>query len=292
MEATRPGVQALAEVFACGMLTGVLKGASTPWSAATASSVHFPARLPFPGQHGPSGLRERRPTDTAVTSPGSPCAWRPSSSDGSSRTRSGVQAAAWLWAQPGSGAGPAPGGVDTAPSRPTPLTVQSGRPPRSLAHAAVRPAPPSPARARACGAQGEASWPRFQGTSAVSGRSTRCSGGGLALAPCGSLPSALRPALGAAQPPQPEEAGSQQCRLLTRDRRARCLFILCQNNPPFTQTTVRVFSLKRTGSHSHQIQRCVQWPEDQGPPGGREQACWVGGLQCPRWARGTGAAGG
>lgn len=196
MEATRPGVQALAEVFACGMLTGVLKGASTPWSAATASSVHFPARLPFPGQHGPSGLRERRPTDTAATSPGSPCAWRPSSSDGSSRTRSGVQAAAWLWAQPGSRAGPAPGGVDTAPSRPTPLTVQGGRPPRSLAHAAVRPAPPSPARARACGAQGEASWPRSQGTSAVSGRSTRCSGGGLALAPCGSLPSALRPALG------------------------------------------------------------------------------------------------
>lgn len=131
MEATRPGVQALAEVFACGMLTGVLKGASTPWSAATASSVHFPARLPFPGQHGPSGLRERRPTDTAATSPGSPCAWRPSSSDGSSQTRSGVQAAAWLWAQPGSGAGPAPGGVDTAPSRPTLLTGHSTEPPHT-----------------------------------------------------------------------------------------------------------------------------------------------------------------
>lgn len=148
-------------------------------------SMHFPVRLPSPGKYGPSMAP--------------------------ARLGLAVQSAARLWLQPGGGVGPAPGGVDTAPCCPAPLTVQRGRAPCSLAHAA----PPGPApsalhagrrhRARACSAQGEDAWPRSQGTSAVSGRGTRRSGGG----PGTVRVSAVRPVPSeAAQPPQPASSSA------------------------------------------------------------------------------------
>lgn len=118
-----------------------------------------------------------------MTSSGSPCtssARAPPMAP--ARLGLAVQSATWLWLQPGSGVGPALGGVDTAPCCPTegtstPLPGPCG--PLGLAPSALHASHRH--RARACGAQEEATWLCSQGTSAVSGQRTRCSGGGLAL---------------------------------------------------------------------------------------------------------------